>query len=179
MNSYQIHQSRRIGKDFSHWTLASFLLDAYARKPSSYLFQTYRLLCGTTMYVKLAIVARFSSICPTTPESHTQLAILMREVKHMLRKIRWLNNAADFNSPLFFDEFSYWVEKLWWELNFELVFCTKSLFAYNLTSEYHLYCHVMRRIKHASVFLVSPFFSYIRRRPFIDFGENRIFRHCW
>jgi hypothetical protein len=115
-----------------------------------------------------------SNIAAGAAEGDTELTVMMREVKNSLRQVGRLNNAADLDGPFLLDELPDEEEQLWRELQ-----KTDSQQAIGgqtqekPTSEYHLYCQAVNRIRALSMLRVSPCFSYNSKMPFIALGENR------
>lgn len=118
------------------------------------------------------------TIAAAATEGSTQLAVLVGEIEDRLGQVGGLDDAADFDSAFFLDEFADSVE----EFRRELVSVSQDLVesvGVRHTSEYHRYCQAMSRINAPSIPLVSFRCSYSFSTPRMALGENRTDRQFW
>lgn len=59
----------------------------------------------------LLLLPCYLSLRPTAPKGHTYLTVLVGQVKHLLWQIGRLDNAANLDSTLLFDKFSYRIKQ--------------------------------------------------------------------
>src|SRR5947207_8729919 len=120
------------------------------------------------------------AVTPTTSECSAQLAIMVCQIEDWLRQVRGLYDTPHLHRTFLFNQLADRKKQIRREL--ERRACQSRISQVSetmLTSEYHLYCHVISLIRHPSIALVSPSLSYIFSKPFVAFGENLIFKHCW